>query len=459
MNKWKEPQEMKQNYWNHIKQMRNIFFFLLLFPILANGQMLSLEDAIRAGLENTLNIKIAAKDVQMAENSDDWAVAGRTGNIDLNLNGQSAYSNSQNPFSTTESINLNLTPSVQASMLLYGGHRVRLTKEQLNQAVAVSKGNLNLELQTTARAVTDAYLAALLVREQLSVLEQVKELSRDRVRYEEVKREFGQSGRFDFLTAQDAFLTDSITYRTQVTAYTNSLEELKFAMQSPGDIGELSEILAIQEEEWTEDALVTRLIDGNQSLQNQALAKELSRINLDLQRAQSRPVIQLDANINYNSQTFPWGSQQVLSNPANDLGGQTLSSNGATFGFTATYNLVDGGVRKRNIENARIEAEIADLQEDQTRELIINQLKQLYYLYNSQLELAEIAEQSENIAAENLTIAETRFRSGQINSFDFRNVQLAYANAAFSKIDAVYRVAVSQNEIRTLIGAYIPSPN
>ena len=53
-----------------------------------------------------------------------------------------------------------------------------------------------------------------------------------------------------------------------------------------------------------------------------------------------------------------------------------------------------------------------------------------------------------------LNIAETRYRSGQISSIDLRNIQLQYINAGFSKIQAMYNLLVTKNDMDFVMGVF-----
>ena len=82
-------------------------------------------------------------------------------------------------------------------------------------------------------------------------------------------------------------------------------------------------------------------------------------------------------------------------------------------------------------------------------------LLNLYELYNIQKDLLEVAE--ENLAATklNLQISEEKFKSGAINSFNFRDVQIIYLNASLQRLNSIYNLISTDTELARLTGSII----
>ncbi|MEZ4988281.1 MAG: TolC family protein [Saprospiraceae bacterium] len=103
---------------------------------------------------------------------------------------------------------------------------------QLSTQRELTNEQLRVQMQNTVQSVISAYYGALVQRDQLDVLEEVLTLSRDRIRYQETRLEFGQAGTFDLLQAQDAYLSDSTTWLVQLNNYENALRNLQLLMGS-----------------------------------------------------------------------------------------------------------------------------------------------------------------------------------------------------------------------------------
>ena len=213
------------------------FFLTILVAATANSLLaqepLSLSQAIETGLANNYQIQIAERDVEIAQNNNDWSVAGKYPTINLTLSNNNTLSSQKSPagfLQELSSFGTSLTPGIEANWILFDGYRVRFTKEQLEQAEQLSQGNLQVAIENSIQSIILAYYAAQLQQEQLEVLGEVLKLSRDRVDYQEVRRDFGQAGTFDVLQTQDAYFNDSISYITQQAVLNTAMTNLKLAM-------------------------------------------------------------------------------------------------------------------------------------------------------------------------------------------------------------------------------------
>jgi len=85
----------------------------------------------------------------------------------------------------------------------------------------------------------------------------------------------------------------------------------------------------------------------------------------------------------------------------------------------------------------------------QIKHSLDNQLLQLYSNYNVKKEILELADEKLNAAKLNLELSEAKFKNGSINSFNYRDVQNIYMNAAIAKFRAIYDlVSVNANLLR-----------
>jgi outer membrane protein TolC len=133
------------------------------------------------------------------------------------------------------------------------------------------------------------------------------------------------------------------------------------------------------------------------------------------------------------------------------------SSNGLSTGVSValSYTIYNGGVRKQGLQVARMQEEIATVQtKDMEQELRMSLRQELdtYEVRQKQRSLAE-----ENLAAAelNLELSRERYQNGTINSFNFRDVQQIYMNAAVSFQNATFSVIESYNAILRLTGGIV----
>jgi len=423
---------------------------------------LSLSDAIQKGLENNYQIKIAEARKAIAANSDDWAIAGKYPSIDLTVNSQNNYrdlSNPAGPLTAVNSLNTGVTPGIEANWVLFDGYRVQITKEQLEQQAALAEGNRKVAVENAIQAIINAYYNALIQQEQLDVVAEVLELSRDRVAYQELRKDYGQSSTFDILQTQDAYLNDSTNYVTQQNNYAQAIRNLNLAM-GVDEIDTpyaLTDSLSYTAEDYTLQALQQQMLNNNQQLQNEFVNRELSAINTRLQESEFRPSLQLQTGVTYNigisfgEQTLSFGENSTT-NQIPEVAAKTLQG---FVNLSASYPLFDGGARRTRLDNAKKEELVAQLNINELKRNLNNQLANTLATYNTQKRLVEVTSQLVNNARRNLEIAEERFRGGLINSFDYRSIQVSYINASQQRLTAIFNLKQTETELIRLIGGLI----
>ncbi len=423
----------------------------------AEGEDLTLSRAIRIGLENNFQIKIAENNLEIARNENDEGFAGYYPDINATFDVNNGYTNSQRQASFLESLsagNTSIIPGLEAVWTIYDGGRIRLTKQQLEQLELQSQGQVRIAVENTIEAIILAYYQVLLREEGLDVLEEVLQLSRDRIEYEEVKKEFGQASTFDILQTREAYLNDSTEYITSMTSYRNAMHNLNQVMgvQSLGRNYELTDSLVIEGPVYGLETLRTEMLSNNNQLRNLYVQRELSKISTQLEESEQMPQVNLRTGAGYNWEQTLFGTGTFADGREQELGGNLNKTLNGFINFSATYNIFNGGRRNINIQNAQIQELNAQLDVEQTKLDLNTQLENSFVTYSNQRQLIRVTSERLENARRNLEIGEERFRGGLINSFDYRQIQLQFINASQSRLQAIFNFKQTETRLRKLVG-------
>jgi len=439
--------------------------FSSFFQVASAQEALSLSQSIDLAMQQNYAVQIAQRNADIAQNNNEWGTAGRYPNINLTLGLNNGFNDANNPASFTREIttlNTGVTPGVEVIWTLYNGNRVNLTKRQLEQLERVGQGNVRIAVENTIRSVILAYYATLIEQERLEIRRQSLVLSRDRVNYESIRQEFGRASTFDVLQNQDAYLNDSTLFLQQGIAYENALRNLNLAL-GVDDLNkryELTDRLDFVAVDYNTEALQTAMLANNQLLQNLYLNRDLSSINTRIQESAKFPSVSLRTGGTYNNSisngSATLSSRDSLGQP-NILDLDAVRNNSLNFflNFSVAYNLFDGGVRKRSIENAKTGELIAQLEVENLKRTLNTQLANTIATYNNQKQLLELTNQLVDNAQRNLDIAGERFRGGLISSFDYRTVQLGYINATQGRLNALFNLKNIETELLQLAGGLL----
>jgi outer membrane protein len=191
--------------------------------------------------------------------------------------------------------------------------------------------------------------------------------------------------------------------------------------------------------------LSAKMMANNQTLQNQYANLLLQQKETGLSRSALYPSLSLSAGMDENL-----GSEQFIGST------NALSAYG---NLRLSWDIYTGGTRKRAMEVARINEEIAGVEIEQMEHALMNELLNLYDFYSVRVALLRVADESLQAAQLNMTIADEKFRNGAITSFEYRDIQLIYLNSALRRLEAVYNLIGSRTALTRLTGGFLMENN
>jgi outer membrane protein TolC len=436
--------------------MKFLRYFLLLtiglnfFVVHAYSQTdLSLADAIRKGLENNFNIRISRQNLKIAANNNTWGSAGRYPTLDIGLNSSSSYNDepdSTDPEARSKYMFNSLTPYVNLRWVLFNGFAITIRKDKLAYLNRISEGNAAIAVENTLQAIVLAYYTALLEKEKLAVVEEVRKLSQDRYDYVMTKKEIGAAATFDVLQAKIAWLDDTSTVLLQQVNVKNALRNLNLVLGEPAEKQyRVIDTFTVEMHDYKLEDLLGRLLKNNKTLKNQYINQAILKKDIALQRSAIFPVISLNSGINRTGSRLKMEGMPAVNSVSYDY----------YVNFSVNLNLFNGGNTRRAIANARIQERIGQLQIEEIELTLGNVLRTTIELYNVEKQLLKVAEERIKSAKLNMDISGEKFKAGAINSFNYRDVQLIYLNAALGKLQAVYDLIDTHSELMRLTGGVI----
>ena len=441
-----------------MNKMKNIstmtpILALLMLQVIGTGlwaqDTLSLGTAIRRGLENNFQVRIFEQQYEIAKLNNSWGTVGRFPSVSLGLTNGNRYNDSPVIIGqdNLQSYSNSLSPSVNINWLLFSGFGVKMSKEKLELLENLSGGNAALVVENTIQAIILGYYRVLLEQEKLKILEQVKKLSGDRYKYEMAKKELGSSVTFDVLQAKNSFFSDSTNYLLQELNLKNAYLNLNLLLAEPPEIKfMLTDTFQVETPDYSLEDLREMMMGNNKNLLNQYINQEILKKEIGIRKSTAYPTLNMGAGADYGKN---WYHDQNFE-PLWDN-----SSYGYYVNFSLNFNLFNGGNTRRAIEAARINEKIGQLETMELEQTLGNYLLNQYDLYFIRRQLYEVAEVNIESASLNLEISTEKYRNGSINSFNFRDVQLIYLNAAFRKLEAVYNLIDTRAELLRLTGGLV----
>lgn len=417
-----------------------LFSILLLAPVvIVDGQQqnLSLSDAINRAMENNYGIVISNLDSEVATINNNWGTAGRYPTISF-----STTSSNSADLNNGETKTNRIYSDLGLRWTIFNGFTVNITKEKLEQIEELSKGGLAVIVESTIEDVILAYYQVLLQQERLNLLERVMKLSEDRYNYEQKRYELGGSAKYNMLLSQNTYLNDKGGFLNQEVLLKTSIRNLNFLMGVDSVNWKFTQEFNADSTEYIFDALMQKMMSNNQTLQNQYTNLLLSQKEIELKKAAMYPSLSLSTGVD----------NTYLNTSAVTSSSSTLSAYG---NLSLSYNIFAGGNRKRAIEIAKIDEQISQTEIEEMKHSLTNQLLNLYDTYNVRITLLHVANESLAAAELNLQLAEDKYKTGAINSFNYRDIQVSYLNTALQRLQAIYNLVDSHTALTRITGGFV----
>ena len=405
-------------------------------------QPLTLNDAVAKALENNYQMRIVRQNQRIAEIQNNWGAAGRYPYINLSASDNNSF-NVAKPDNYTSN---RFTAGASLNWTLFDGYSVRINKQKFEELEQLSKHNTAIMVEGTIQSVILAYYSVLLEKEKLDVYNEVMTLSEDRFKQAQDRKNFGTYVTYDVLQAQNAYLSDRSAYLVQQVAWKNALRDLNYLMaEEPGTRYNLTDSFKAVPVDYTLTDLQAQMFENNKGLQNQYVNQRL------LENAVASAKSAFSPSLNFTGGVNGASNRTAVANK------NTSWANSASFygNFTLSFNLFSGGNRKRALQIASIDEEVGKVEIDEMRHDLTNSLANLYEFYEVRKELLNVADENLAAAKLNLQISKEKFDAGAINSFNYRDVQNIYLNAAQRKLEAIYDFIDTHTAMLRMTGTII----
>lgn len=410
---------------------------------------LSLENALKVGLKQNFDILLTEKSIEINKIQNSWGQAGRYPTVTLSAQqGNNISDQSNNPTSFIQE--LLMTNSIQGagnvSWTLFNGFRVRANKERLEQLQYQSEGNATLVVENTIQGIILNYYQAKLQQEKIKLLQTVIELSRQKWEYQKLKQDLGVALTVDLLQYESAFYQDSTNLIMQKLAYDNAIRNLNLLMGvDESKEWELTNEIEVSPDLYDFQALKEKMLSSNQNIKNEFINLEILARDITLAKATMYPVVGFNAGAQYQTNSFKIGDYDRVA-------GATINYYA---NFTLNFTLYDGGKVKRGIKALEVQNEVNEIQLDKLKATLSNELKTHFDLYEARLQMFELSKKSFQVAKQNFNIAKLKENSGLINSFAFRDIEMAYLTTGITMIETGYNLIESQTNLAKLTGGLL----
>ncbi len=414
-----------------------------------NGEKLTLSDAIVKGLKNNFGIRISKENLKIAKNNNTWGIAGRYPTITLGgrfLNSWKNIPSTKNPDTRSKYRSSSIMPNLNLNWKLFSGFSISIMKKKFELLNSITEGNSAVIVENTVQGIILSYYRVLLENEKVKVLKKLKKLSKDRMNYVKIKKELGAISTYEALQSKIAFLNDSTRLAAQEIKFRNAKRKLSLVLGDGAEkIYEPVDPFKIEMSDYLLSDLRKKMFSNNKTLKNQYINLQILKKDVSLRRSSLFPSLSLDVGINGIRSGVKYPEMTEIISDSYDYYANV------SIGWT----LFNGGKVRTAIKNAKISEKIGDIKTEEMKFVLNNTLITLFETYNLRKELYKLAEESLKSASLNLRVSFDKYRSGSINSFNYRDIQHIYLNAALAKLQALFNIIETNSELIRITGGLI----
>ena len=428
--------------------MKKFFYLaLLILPFSSQAQeVLSLGEAIAMALENNYDIQLVSRDVAIADNNVNIANAGMLPTISANV---SAAAGIQNTTQTLLSGEVRSLRNAESSSRAYGanlewtifdGFQMFTRYEQLKELKAFGEANLQAAILNTVYEVVSNYFDMVQQRQLINATQTALELSAFRLLTAQNRYQIGRASKLEVLTASVDLNTDTTNLLRQQDMY-NAIR-VRINELLGRDVNTTFGVVdtVVIAHDLNREDLLALANKHNPTLQSALVNQRLSELELKLVKGARYPVVGVS-------------SAYTRARSRTELGFATQSqNNGFNYGVSASMNIFNGFLQRRNERNAELAIESAKIMVDKVDQNIQAQLLAAYQTYLMNLELVRLEANNKEIAKENLDITLEKFKLGSIAPLEFREAQRNFVDASARYTTAQYQAKLAEISLNQIAG-------
>lgn len=431
---------------NQLAPMRVAFALVALtFVVLTSNvraqNVLTIEEAVRLGLDHNVGVQIARHEAEVARNNRSLGNAGFLPQVGVTADRTETFSGSaesRDDLSITGRVTTDLEAS--GNWTVFDGLRMFAAYDRLTAQARLGQVEAGLVIEQTVAAITFAYYDIVRVEQRLRALRNSVEISEERQRIAEEKVDLGSASEYDLLLARTDLNTDRAAVLREGAALESARLRLTETLNLPPDYAFTVEADIPVASSFSHEALEAEALRSNLLIAAGELGTDVFEHQLSELRRGRFPEIDLTAGYGIGTDDDRTRAEGRFVNE------------GYRYGITARLSLFDGFNRRRQIQNARIELTNEELRLEEARRLVETRLQSEYVNFENATRLVALETENITIADRSVEIALQRFTLGTTTAIELREVQRTRLETETRLIAALYEAKVAETELLRLSG-------
>ena len=415
---------------------------------LSAQQHYTLKSCLETGLEKNYSIRMVRNEEQISKNNVTLGNAGYLPTLDLsagfsgNVNDTETETRSTGEKTKTSGVfDKTLNAGINLNWTIFDGFKIQANYARLKELEQQGETQTRIAIEDFIAELTAEYYNYIQQEIRLKNFRYAMSLSKERLRIVEERYIVGNFSRLDLQQARVDYNADRAQHMKQQEAVKTSRirlnelmanEDMSHPITVNDSIIDLNTLLSFED-------LWQSTLKNNASLLKSEQNKTLAALDMKAIKSRNYPYLRLNAGYGYTLNKYEVSATSRRDNL------------GLNFGVTLGFNLFDGN-RRREIKNARIAIENAQLQQDDLRQALKADLSNLWQAYQNNIEMLKLERENLIAAVENHEIASERYMLGNLSGIEMREAQKSLLDAEERILTAEYDTKMCEISLLQLSG-------
>ncbi len=425
--------------------------FIFTNSLLSFGQdeFLSRSEAIALTLNNNYGIAIADNNVLVSENNADLLNSGYLPTVfglagmNYTVEDQRTDRDDGESFVLEGAQSESYNASVNLDYTLFDGLGRLYNFKRLKESYNLSKLEARETIENTMLQLFSVYFEVARLTENVEILEQTLEISKNRVKRAGYQFDYGQNTKLEVLNAEVDVTNDSINLMNTRQSLLNTKRDLNVVLARDLKLNFNVDTLVSFIPKLELDSFLEMAKENNVRLLQSNSNIALSEYDIRISKAKFLPTVGLTGSYGWNESISPASAFFT---------GSTRQNTGFQGGLNLRWNLFDGGSSVTQLKNAKILKDNQILLKQQVEIEVQRDIANALGNYENLIAVYNIQEQNVVTNKNNFERSRERFNLGQITSIEFRQAQINLINAETNKNLAKYEAKLAELQLLQQVG-------
>lgn len=411
--------------------------------------LLTIEEAIKSGLEKNYAVLMVKNEQEIAKLQNNFGNAGMSPTVSVNANLNLATINSYQEFSTgiiqekNGAQSNNTGASVNVGWMIFDGLKMFAVKKRLGLNEQLTAIDLKQQMENTVYEIVSAYYSVVKTNELIKAAKQNLSIYEERKKVAKLKYEIGSDSKVDVLLSQSNENKAKSAIVQLELQLLNAKTKLNVLLNKPVDTNFTTSDSIVVNYNPKLDELKKEVSKSNSSILMSKQNELIIQQSIKEARSANLPFVQLNGAYNFTRSQSQAGFV-FLNRQA-----------GLNAGVSAGWLLFNGTKNSKLVKERNILFLNQKYMTEQMQQQVDGQVYNSYKTYELNKTIVELEKQNLIDSKEVLDVSIERYKVGKANLLETIETQKNWEDAQVRYIEALYAIKLAETDLLRVNGKLI----